>query len=183
MDSTKNTYRNESLGFSITKPNNWFFLPTQWALTIRNRAEPSNEELQEILKNAQTPFVYMHFDHGKNNQVYPTAQASCRPINRTNQLERENILELQMEQLGKIYHDLDIIESSADGLICQCPTNIIKATLTIRNEEGNSFRCFSRSYAIFAGYLGFSLGLSGPIEGPYAFHNEFEEILKSVIID
>jgi hypothetical protein len=183
MDITKNTYRNESIGFSITKPDNWIFLPTQWALTIRNRTEPSNEELQEILKYAQTPFVYMHFDHGQNDQVYPTVQASCRPINPIKQSEREDLFNQQIEQFKKIYPGIQFQETSASGLISLCPTNIIKAVITVRNEEGGEFECLNRTYTIFAGYLGFSLALSGPVDGPYAFHDEFENILKSVVID
>ena len=120
---------------------------------LKNRRNKfTDSEIQELLKQAQTPFVYMHFDHGRNDTVYPTAQAACRPIQPIGNAERKEILKQQIEFFKRMYNDIDIIESTSNGLISGCPANIIKASFTTTNQEGCEFQVLNRTYTIINGY-------------------------------
>ena len=182
MEHSENTYRNESLGFSISKPETWAFLPTQWVANIKNRVNHTSEEYQELLHQAQVPFVYFQFDHQEADFAYPTVQATCRPIKPVNKKDRKFMLGQQILTLTDNFEDFSLIESTHNGFISQCPANISKFRFSIQNVEGTKFSCLARSYTIFVRHLAFTIGLSGPSNGPYVCNEEFDGILKSIII-
>lgn len=175
-----NTYRNDTLGFQITKPDTWAFLPSRWAVGLRSRIALDDREFEEVIRHAQVPFVSFLFDHGRPDQSFPTAQATCRPLRTVVGLERDELLRVQLEQLRRMFPDLRVDESTPRGIVGGRPANIIKASFSVRNRDGAMFRCRTRSYTIVDGLLVFTIGLTGPADGRFRCDDEFEQISGSI---
>jgi len=179
-----NTYVNRELGFSIEKPDDWIFLPGQWALNLLiNRTDPSGEVNDELIKYAQEPLVFFHYDHGIGDIVLPTVCAMHRSMGGLHTVDRISFLELQIVQLQVVFHDFCLIEATSDGLISKKPANIIKSTFTAYNPEGKGLECLSRCYVIFTEKRLFAVEMSGPLEGRFRFEDQFRAILMSIRID
>jgi len=179
-----NTYVNRELGFSIEKPEEWIFLPGQWALNLLiNRPDPSGEVNDELIKHAQEPLVYFHYDHGFDDIVLPTVCAMHRAMGGLPSIDRISFLNLQIIQLQHVFQDFCLIEATSDSLISKKPANIIKSTFTSYNLEGEGLECLSRCYVIFADGCLFAVEMSGPLEGRFRSEEQFKAILMSIRID
>lgn len=182
--SGSNTYVNGELGFSIEKPDDWIFLPGQWALNLLiSRTDPSGEVNDELIRYAQEPLVYFHYDHGIEDIVLPTVCAMHRSIGGLHSVDRMSFLKLQIIQLQVVFDDFCLLDATSDGLIAKKPANIIKSTFTAYNPDGDSLECFSRSYVIFTDSCLFAVEMSGPLEGRFCFEDTFKTILTSVRIE
>jgi len=182
--SNSNSYVNRELGFAIEKPDDWTFLPGQWALNLLiNRTDPCGEVNDDLIKYAQEPLVYFHYDHGIEDIVLPTVYAMHRFIRGLDSVDRMSFLRLQIIQLEVVFQDFCLIEATPDGLIAKKPANIIKSTFTAYNSDGDGLECFSRSYVIFTDNCLFAIEMSGPLEGRFCFEETFRAILASVRVD
>ena len=179
-----NTYVNRELGFSIEKPDDWVFLPGQWALNLLiNRTDPSGEANDELIKYAQEPLVYFHYDHGIEDIVLPTVCAMHRVMGRPHSVDRISFLKLQIIQLQHVFQDFCLMEATSDGLISKKPANIIKSTFTAYSPDGDGLECFSRCYAVFTDLCLVAIEMSGPPEGRFSSEEEFKAVLASIRID
>ncbi len=179
-----NFYVNREFGFSIEKPEDWTFLPGQWALHLLiNRTDPSGESNDELIKYAQEPLVYFHYDHSMGDIVLPTVCVMHRAAGGLQSIDRMSFLELQIIQLEHVFHDFSLIEATSDGLISKKPANIIKSTFTVYNHDGEGLECLSRCYVIFTERCLFAVEMSGPLGGRFFFEDRFKAILTSIRID
>ena len=174
------TYRNDILGFEITKPRSWSFVASRWAVTLRNRVELDDDEFAEALRLAQVPFVSFLFDHGRPDEPFPTAQATCRPLRTPAALDRAELLRVQLGVLRHAFPDLNVVEATARGIVAGRPANIVKAHFSVRNKQARTFRCRTRSYTIVDRALVFTVGLTGPDGGRFRSDAEFEQITASI---
>lgn len=180
----RNMYVNDELGFSIEKPQTWIFIPKQWAINLLlNRVEPPTKENAELLKYAQEPLVYFHYDHRIMDQVLPTVQVMHRMLVGVDTIDRPTFLRMQLIQLDSVFRNFDLIEATSDGIISARPANIIKSTFTVYNQEGYEMECLSRCYLIFSGDSILAVEMSGPVEGEFRCEEEFKDILTSIRID
>lgn len=179
-----NTYVNRDLGFSIEKPDDWAFLPGRWALNlIMSRTDPSGEVNEELIKYAQEPLVYFHYDHRLDDLVLPTVCAMHRAMAGLQSIDRVSFLKMQLIQLEYVFQDFCLIEATSDGIISNKPANIIKSTFTVHYPDGGGLECFSRCYVVFTDTCLFAIEMSGPLEGRFRFEEEFKAILMSIRID
>ncbi len=177
-----NLYANAELGFAITKPDDWNFLPTQWALSFRKKIDPDDEELDRVMKLASVPFVYFHFNHGDDRFAYPTVQVTCRPLVDPKKPDRREVLELQRQHLVRSFENLQVIEATPDAIISGYPATRLVAEFRLFRNDGRQFHCRSRSYTVFVRRLGFTLGMSGPAKGPHQRTAQLLEVERSISI-
>ncbi len=177
----RNLYINDELGFSIEKPEDWTFIPKQWAINlIINRADPPSEGNDNLIQYAQEPLVYFHYDHRLSDLVLPTVQAMHRMIIGVSSIDRPTFLRMQLIQLEAVFRDFCLLEATSDGIISKRPANIIKSTFTVFNQNGTELECLSRCYLIFAGDHVLSVEMSGPIGGEFCCEKEFRDVLTSI---
>jgi len=180
MAVSGNTYRNETLGFQITKPEVWTFLPTRWTGALRRRATLDEQEYADALRQAEVPFVSFRFDHGRRDEPFPTVQATCRPLHARAGRDREGQLRALLDRLGRTLPDLRVDEAIARGIVASRRANIVKAAFTVRSRDGRTFPCRTRAYAIVDRTLVFTIGLTGPADGRFRCDAEFEQITASI---
>lgn len=173
-----NLYTNADLGFSLTKPDAWTFLPTAWSLKFRRNLDPSNEELARVLQLASVPFVYAHLPHTDPASAFPTLQVSCRAVGAA--VAPRDVLEPMIEQLRRQFADLELLEASSEAIVGGRPAVRLKTRFSLRNSEGSVFRCLSHSYSVFAAPLAFSVGISCAASGEYFVPDDLASIAESI---
>ncbi|WP_419661334.1 hypothetical protein [Desulfosarcina variabilis] len=185
----ENTFNSRALGFSITKPSDWIFLPSQWAwaLKTRQRYEFEEDDIKKLMENANVPFVYCHYDHQSEDYVFPTVQACCRPITEPSQENRKDLIDAmvshvhQMDQQAKIEEiNENAILSGHSGIRIRCIFSLFR-----KQNDGNlkELKCVNKSYIIFAHQLAYTIGFAHPLEGPYQKLAALLEIERSIRIE
>lgn len=177
-------FYNKYLGFKIFKPADWEFVPTEWTLSFRKRMDPDDEELQKVMKLARMPFVALRYNHNDLHWAYPTVQITCRPLeSEAAKDHRAQIVKMQCEQLKKMYTNIDIIDASSEIQISGFPASRIISKFSIFTNDGKEFKCLSQTYTVYVRKLGFTIGMSGPSEGPYERKTDFTSIFNSITIE
>jgi len=180
----ENSYYNETLDFYIEKPSDWDFIPTQWALNIRNNIAFTNDEIAALTEQANMPFVYMRKRMIETDVAHPTVQATCRylgvdfPIG--DALNRFS--EFTIQTLEKSFKNFRLLEHEIDTLFFGHPGTFLKANFTINNAEGEAFECQSRSWSVFFNGLCYTIGASGSVENKEDYELEIISIENSVLI-
>jgi len=177
---TPDTFTAPELGFEITKPKNWEFVPTQWAKNTRKHAKLTPAQ-SDILAKSAVPFVYLQYVHDSPDYAFPTIQVTCRLLTATPPLLAQ-LLALQTQTIARTYPDATITDATDAFVLSGHPATHFKSVFSIKNHAGTEFSILSRSYLVIVGQLAFTLGLSGPSKGPHTRAADFEAILKSVKI-
>jgi hypothetical protein len=175
----ENEFHEPRLGFSLTKPEHWIFLPTRWALSARRRFEPDDAEIQALLKRAQSPFVCVQFDHGRSDHVIPTFQATCRSAPAA--FDLKGVLSSALTALERIHPTHEVEEASASAVVAghRAATYALVARV---HTEGGSIEFRNRVYIVPAKRFAFTLSLSSSTAPEYAAMHELQGILASIRI-
>jgi hypothetical protein len=182
MKKVDASYYNEQLDFYIEKPSGWEFLPTQWALNLRNKTQLSNAEMKELLSRANEPLVYMLKPIDRNDIAHPTAQATCRPIKNPSLDERKWFIDQQIELMSNGIKNFSLIQSSTEEEVSGFSSVYMKSSFTIKNSDGMEFDCLGKSWTIFYYDIAFTIGLSGSVVNPEAYANDHDLILSSILL-
>jgi len=177
-----NSYYNESVDFYIEKPMDWVFFPTEWVLNIRNRTALSNEDITQIMQQANIPFVYMQKPLNREDIAFPTAQATCRYFENPTPEKMKQLARLQIQTFENGFKGFELIEISTNETISRSPANYFKCSFSIKNESGDTFHCLSQSWTVFFNNIGYTIGLSGSSENFDEYKSGMNEIISSILI-
>ncbi|MFC1852252.1 hypothetical protein ACFL27_18810 [candidate division CSSED10-310 bacterium] len=176
----ENVFTNNTLGFEIKKPDDWVFMPSDWAAGFREKNLSDDEKVRQILKMANKPLVAFYLLHDSDEYVYPTVQVICRVV--AGKWNRPESLEMQINNLKEVFRNFTLLESSSDTIMAGKLGTKLSATYTLENNEGILFDVFFRNFVVLNGSIAFNIGLSGPVDGPYACETEFDDIISSIKI-
>ncbi len=179
-----NSYYNKGLKFHIEKPDDWIFIPQQWAGNFREKNLEMNHELKEMLSNAAVPFISFYKHHNNPLYPYPTVQCSCRWKGGFYRLNLSEIVEPLTNSFAQIYNDFIILEYTADYIISGYRGIFIRGSFSINNLDGDSIECLCRMIIIDGHNFIYNIGLTGSKEaGEYQCEEEFIKIIKSIKIE
>lgn len=178
----KNSCYIEPIDFYIEKPDDWVFIPTQWAITIKNKERLANEEISELMSKSNTPFVYMHKPLNRNDIAHPTVQSTCRYYETPTPVRMKRLLEQNSNILINQFNSVEIVEKSSEKVLSDCLANYIKARFLVKNEDGVDFACTSRSWQVFFNNIAYTIGLSGSSENEPDYGHDIDFILQSILI-
>lgn len=177
-----NSYYNEAIDFYIKKTKDWVFLPTQWAMNVRNKLAYSNEEIALIMQQANMPFVYMQKTLSRYDIAYPTAQGTCRYFANPTPDKMAQFARLQIQVFQSTFTDFNLLDFSTEKTLSGYPANYFKLTFSAKNESGDSFSCLSQSWSVFYNNLAYTIGLSGSSSNFDEHKLGINSIIDSILI-
>jgi len=121
--SDRNRYYNNDIGFYLEKPEEWVFMPSQWALNIRKRTEYSNDDIALIMQQANTPFVYLQKPLSRQDIAHPTVQATCRYFAQPTTDKISQLARIQIQTFEKNFTDFSLLEQSSQKGLSGFPAN------------------------------------------------------------
>ena len=185
----ENTFYSRSLNFSITKPSDWIFLPSQWEWTLKTRQEYDlkDDEIKQLMENANIPFVYLHYDHQSEDYVFPTVQACCRPRTEPSQENRKNLIDAMVSHVHNMDQQARIEEINENAILSGHSGIRIRCIFSLFTEQEDgkckALQCVNKSYIIFAHQLAYTIGFAHPLEGPYQKLADLLKIERSIRIE
>ena len=178
-----NSYYNCGLRFHIEKPEDWVFVPQQWAQNFREKNLETNFELKEMLEKASVPFIAFYKHHDNPMHPLPTVQCTCRLKSGPSRLNLSELVEPMVSGLTQMFSDFNILEYTADYIISGYRGIFVRSSFSMNNLDGDPIECLGRM--IFVDGLNFiyMIGLTGSTNGEYRCEDEFSNIIKSIRIE
>ena len=176
------TFRDAELGFSITKPSDWVFIPDETLKADHNTLRLSDTELEQLAKrNANAPLVVFT----RYPEPYPTLNPSASVTLVTMPMEKmppKYALSLSTEMTKQAYPDLEVVEPVRDHEVDGIQGAYIRVKYTVAFADGQEFPTLVRMWIVPRGKIMFVINMTSPTEGSDLSEEAFQEILKSIKI-
>ncbi|NIP99434.1 MAG: hypothetical protein GWM98_25990 [Nitrospinaceae bacterium] len=177
-----NTFQHSGIGFSITKPEGWQTMSKEMVQASRDAMKWNDEQLEKMVKeNGNAPLVVFT----RHQEPYPTLNPSVSVTVVNMPMEGvppKDVLKMSTDVLKRQYPDLAFVEEVQDVQVDGIPSAYAKVKYTIAAGD-QQFPTLTRMWLVPRGKVMFTLGMSGPQDGPDVSEESFQQILDSVKIE
>jgi hypothetical protein len=180
--SVDKVFHHPGAGFSMTKPMNWKYLSPEMVQSASDSVKWNDVELEKMIKeNPNAPLVVIT----RYQEPYPTLNPSVA-VTMVNLpvagMPPKDILNMSTEVLKRAYPDMTYVDEVQDANVDGINGAYTKIKYTMAAGNRN-FPTMTRMWLVPRGKIMFTVGMSGPQEGPDASDDTFKEILSSIKID
>ncbi len=182
-DAGGDVFHHTGAGFSITKPMAWKYLSPEMAVAARQSVKLDDKELEKMIKeNPNSPLVVLT----RYQEPYPTLNPSVS-VNMTPMpvqgISPKDFLNLMLtEGVQKMFPDMIYVDEVQDANIDGINGAYTKVKYTMAAGD-MKFPTMTRMWLVPRGKVMFTVGMSGPQDGPDVSEESFQEILKSIKFD
>ncbi len=180
--SENNVFHHSAAGFKMTKPMDWKFMSPEMVKMASQSTKWNDEELEKAIReNPNSPLVVIT----RYSEPYPTLNPNVTvtmvklPVEG---MPPKDILNMSTEVLKRAYPDLTYVDEVQDANVDGLDGAYTKIKYTIA-AGGKKFPTTARMWLVPRGKVMFTVGMSGPQEGPDVSEDAFKEILNSIKID
>ena len=177
---SENRFSDEKIGFSVSKPDHWDFVPNGWAVNGIKRAMSANENLRPIVESSNGPFVYMQYTHQDIQYIYPSVQARCCYTGR--EVDIETIINSTIDVLKHTANGFKLHHKQFSAIISGRRAAYYECEYTFNNDMGKPLRCCSTSWFVPRAYDYLVVTLNKPANGPYQLLDDFKLIERSISV-
>jgi len=177
---TAMNFTERALGFSITIPAHWQYMPPAWSPSaILRRREDFNWMAQ-----ASLPFCAARALHASDAHAYPTLQVCARPcLQPTNIAARELLQSMSRQMVDRF--DAIVEEATSDAIVSGHRSLRLQTRYTLeleRSADTITLGVRALSTVVFARGVGYTIALSGSDDPAYLAAADIDAILASVRI-
>ena len=179
---TDGVFHHPGAGFTMTKPTDWNYLSPEMVKTANETTKWDDAELEKAIKeNPNSPLVVIT----RYQEPYPTLNPSVAvtivnlPVEG---MPPKDILNMSTEVLKRAYPDLTYVDQVQDANVDGIDGAYTKIKYTIAAGD-KKFPTLTRMWLVPRGKIMFTVGMSGPQDGPDVSEEAFNEILKSIKIE
>ncbi|MDH5762532.1 MAG: hypothetical protein OEZ51_06085 [Nitrospinota bacterium] len=174
-------FHHSGAGFSLTKPGNWNYLSPEMVQAAGQSVKMEDKELEKMIKeNPNSPLVVIT----RYQEPYPTLNPSVAvtmvhmPIEG---MAPKDVLNMSTQVLKRAYPDLTYVDEVQDANVDGINGAYTKVKYTMAAGD-QKFPTMTRMWLVPRGKVMFTVGMSGPQDGPDVSEDSFDEILKSIKI-
>jgi hypothetical protein len=174
-------FSNKKLGFSISYPAHWEHMPSPWVKQFMSRAKGTSEKLSELIEKYKAPFFLTH----DPNLVpgLPINVVKCNVYN-SNAFSASggiaNTLLSGQNIFKEAFPDYELLEFEPEFLFAGVVGVKMAMTMSVKNEEGDSFHALSEVFYLPASNYIFAVGFSGTSNLLLRPVSEFEKMQRSI---
>lgn len=180
--SSNEVFHHSGAGFSMTKPVDWKYLSPETIKTASESTKWNDAELEKAIKeNPNAPLVVIT----RYPEPYPTLNPSVAVTMVTLPVEGmppKDILNMSTEVLKRAYPDLTYVEEVRDANVDGINGAYTKIKYTMASGD-RKYPTLTRMWLVPRGKIMFTVGMSGPQNGPDVSEESFSQILKSIKIE
>jgi hypothetical protein len=181
-ESSSEVFHHKGAGFSMTKPGGWNYLSPEIVKAASESKKWDDAELQKMIKeNPKAPLVVIT----RYQEPYPTLNPNVdvRVVHiPVAGITPKDILNMSTEALKSAYPDMTYVDEVQDTKVDGIDGAYAKIKYTIAAGE-RKFPTMTRIWMVPRGQAMFTVGMSGPQEGPDVSEEYFKEILSSIKIE
>ncbi len=175
-------FHHPGAGFRMTKPMDWKYLSPEMVKTASESTQWNDAELEKAIKeNPNAPLVVIT----RYVEPYPTLNPSVA-ITMVNLpvegMPPKDILNMSTEVLKRAYPDLTYVDEVQDANVDGINGAYTKIKYTMAAGD-RKFPTLTRMWLVPRGKIMFTVGMSGPQDGPDVSEEAFKEILNSIKIE
>ena len=182
MSADPNHFNDESLGFSLRKPDSWEFMPPVW--TPGPLAANGDDAPWAWIRPNQA-FCVAQKLHDSPRHAYSTLQVTARALEIPSPEQAQALLKMQLGVLGKHYGQFEVRDATSDALIDGHKAIAIRGSFCLITQiEGEQVPVWllTRIHVIFAPGRAFSIGMTSSLDESYYLESEFEHTIASIRI-
>ncbi len=180
--NTSEVFHHPGAGFSVTKPMDWQYLSPEMVKTASESTKWNDAELEKAIKeNPNSPLVVLT----RYQEPYPTLNPSVAVTMVNLPVEGmppKDILNMSTEVLKRAYPDLTYVDEVQDANVDGINGAYTKIKYTMSAGD-RKFPTLTRMWLVPRGKIMFTVGMSGPQDGPDVSEDTFKKILKSIKIE
>lgn len=182
-ESPSREFYSKAFGFGLTKPEGWYLINDSVLQEDRNTIRLDDAELEKMRRqNPNIPLVVFT----RHPEPYPTLNPSVAvtvsflPVEGVPPVDAMK-MSTEISRLG--FPDLKEVEPPQPAVVSGMEGAYTHVTYTAMFADGQKFLTRTRMWIIPRGKIMFTIGMTGPQEGPDIFEDLYPQILKSVKID
>jgi hypothetical protein len=167
-------------GIALTVPVGWHRATLEQVQANRERVRLPDAELQQALA---TRSALPLFTFTKYEEPYPRLNPSLQVTLRAGLPgTATELLAMALEPMRRGFPDFRILSAVRATQVGGWQAAHVRASYTLRNNAGESFRVLSRLWLVPRGRLMFLIGMSGDQSGEDVCEEEFAAVLESIRI-
>ena len=179
-----NLFNNTTAGFSIQKPEQWSFLSNQLVAASREQINLEDKDLEKMVKErASAPLVAMAKHQEPFEDLNPGVQVMVRPLGPFAAMAPTEMMRMTANQLKNAFPDFAIVEDIQEAQVDGLNAAHMKMQYTVASADGRQFQTTTWMWLVPRGEQLFTIGMSGPQEGPDMSDAEFQQIFDSIRIE
>ena len=180
--SSSEVFHHQGAGFSMTKPMDWKYLSPEIIKAASESKKWNDAELEKAIKeNPNAPLVVIT----RYQEPYPTLNPSVAVTMVNLPVEGmppKDILNMSTEVLKRAYPDLTYVDEVQDANVDGINGAYTKIRYTMAAGD-QKFPTLTRMWLVPRGKIMFTVGMSGPQDGPDVSEDAFKTILSSIKIE
>jgi hypothetical protein len=179
-----NTFKNSTVGFSVTKPADWRFATLDQHMENLSRTKLNDEQMQEAMqKYATVPLVVMMKHPEPYDDLNPSFKANIKPLGNLPADDPVAIINLMTAPMARMFKDFKVVEPAAATTVAGLKAAHVRIHYSLAIPDGREFPTVSDLWIVLRGKYYIILGAGMRQDGKTGTREEIEKILSSVVID
>ena len=183
-EESDDTYRNPTVGITVTKPANWHFTTAEENLENLQRTKLKDDEfLKYVQLHATAPLVAMTKYAEPYDDLNPSFKVIIRPLGQLPGDDPAKMTELVLPQLGKQFDDFSIEEGPLDTVISGLKAAYVKFHYSLQTEDSTVFPTCSELWIVPRGNFFFMIGAGTRQDEKTGKREEIAGIMATLRLD
>ncbi|MBN1142726.1 MAG: hypothetical protein JXB25_13170 [Deltaproteobacteria bacterium] len=179
----QNPFQSATIGFKITKPDDWeFFSAEQNLNNMKNVKLSDNEFHQLMMKYSNAPFVAMMKHPEPFDDLNPSLKINIKPLGQFKGTDPKHILGFFVPQFQKIFQDFKLVQPPMDTKLGGLAAAYMRINFTLAISDGRSFPATSELWIVPRGDYFFMIGAGTRQDEETGSREEIAEILSSMVL-
>ena len=178
-----NQFESITVGFKVTKPNDWQFVTADENLENIKKVQMNDQEFQQLmLKYSTAPLVAIMKYPEPYEDLNPSFKVNIKPLGKLKGTEPKNILSLIIPQFEKMFQDFNLVQPPTDTKVAGLDAAYMRINYSLVIPDGRVFPTASELWIVPRGDYFFMIGAGTRQDEKTGSRSETNEILNSVVM-
>ncbi len=178
-----NEFESATVGFKVTKPNDWQFVTAEENLeNLRNIRMNDKEFHQLMLKYSTAPLVAMMKHPEPFDDLNPSFKVNIKPLGQFKGSDPKQILHMLVPQFEKMFQDFSLVQPPKEVKVAGLDAAYIRINYSLAIPDGRLFPTASELWIVPRGDYFFFIGAGTRQDEKTGTRAEIKDILSSVVI-
>ncbi|HPI95757.1 MAG TPA: hypothetical protein PK055_08975 [Gammaproteobacteria bacterium] len=176
-----NVFENVTVGFKVTKPNDWQFVTVKDNFDNLKKVKMDNQEFKQMmLKYSTAPLVAMMKHPEPFEDLNPSFKVNIKPIGQLKDYTPEQIVALIIPQFEKVFTNFVVVHQPERIKIGGLDAGYMKANYTLSTQDGKNFDTTSELWIVPRGDYFFTIGAGTRKDEKTGTREEISKIIESI---
>lgn len=174
-------FESVTVGFKVTKPNDWQFVTAEENLENLKRMDMDDKEFKEMMvKYSTAPLVAMMKYPEPFDDLNPSFKVNIKPLAQLKGYAPEQIVGLIVPQLEKVFSNFDLVQPPMRVKVGGLEAGYIRANYIMSIPDGRTFPTTSEMWIVPRGDFFFMIGSGTRQDGKTGTRTEISKIIDSI---